>query len=155
VIEESMRDILGHPVLLSNLRTDEIEYIAGLMETRNYHESEIIFEEGTPGNEFFIILSGSVLVRKKDNLGKEHQLTTISGGECFGEMALIDEKPRSAGVRALEETRVAVLPRLAFLVLKKENINLYCHMLENIAVEFSGRLRNMDQKYVKLMNVIF
>ncbi len=150
-----MRDILGHPVLLSNLRTDEIEYIAGLMETRNYHESEIIFEEGTPGNEFFIILSGSVLVRKKDNLGKEHQLTTISGGECFGEMALIDEKPRSAGVRALEETRVAVLPRLAFLVLKKENINLYCHMLENIAVEFSGRLRNMDQKYVKLMNVIF
>src|SRR5208337_3021216 len=101
---------------------------------------------------FYIIVSGSVCVMKNDTKGKEHKLTVISTGESFGEMALIDEMPRSAGVRALEDTKAVVLTRSAFLKLKKDNISLYCHILENIAREFSGRMRNMDLKYVKLVN---
>jgi CRP/FNR family transcriptional regulator len=155
VIEENSIEILARPKLLSDLQMEEIKYIGNPMETRNYNENEDIFQEGTLGNEFFIVLSGSVWVRKKDTLGKEHQLTVISCGECFGEMALIDEMPRSASVRALEKTRAAVLTRPSFLKMKKDNINLYCHILENIAIEFSGRLRSMDLKYVKLINMIF
>ncbi len=155
MIEENMIYMLAKPKLLSDLTKDEIEYIAGLMETRNYSENEDIFQEGGDGNEFYIILSGSVWVRKKDSLGKEHQLTVISCGECFGEMALIDEMPRSASVRALEKTRAAVLTRSAFLKMKKEKLPVYCHILENIALEFSGRMRMMDLKYIKLVNLVF
>ena len=155
MIEENMIYMLAKPKLLSDLTKDEIEYIAGLMETRNYSENEDIFQEGGAGNEFYIILSGSVWVRKKDSLGKEHQLTVISCGECFGEMALIDEMPRSASVRALEKTRAAVLTRSSFLKMKKEKLPVYCHILENIALEFSGRMRMMDLKYIKLVNLVF
>lgn len=113
--EENIASILGRPKLLSDLSMDEIEYLVKLMEIKNINENEDIFEEGSPGNEFYIIVSGSVWVRKKDSLGKEHQITVISCGECFGEMALIDEMPRSASVRALENSRVAVLRRPVFM----------------------------------------
>jgi CRP-like cAMP-binding protein len=154
-MEDNLADLIGKPVIFNNLNRDEIESLVKLMEIRDYNEKTDIFEEGSIGNEFFILLSGSVWVRKKDAHGKEHQLSILCSGECFGEMALIDELPRSASVRALGKCRVAVLSRSSLLSLKQENVRVYCHILENISREFSNRLRDMDLKYVKLKNFIF
>ncbi len=154
-MEEKIIDFLRNPKIFSDLKPEELERIANTMVIKSYNENDQIFQEGELGNEFYVILSGSVWVRKKDSAGNEHQLTVINTGEGFGEMALVDELPRSAGVKALEKTRVAVLSRDAFMKMKSENIAVYCHILENIVREFSTRLRSMDLKYVKVMNFLF
>ncbi len=154
-MDENLASLISKPKIFGDLEKEELESIAKLMEIREYNEKADIFEEDSIGSEFFVIISGSVWVRKKDSHGKDHQLSIICCSECFGKMTLIDEMPRSASVRALEKTRVAVLKRSSYLKMKKDNIEVYCHILENIAKEFSSRLRNMDVKYVKLMNLIF
>lgn len=66
-------------------------------------EGDTFFQEGEKGQSFFILLGGQVSVEKMIK-GKPVQLATLKAGECFGEMALVDGKPRSASVRAVENT---------------------------------------------------
>jgi CRP-like cAMP-binding protein len=72
-------------------------------EVRNFRAGEIIFKAGDAGHEFFVVKSGQVAVR----LGNR-TLQTLEEGEVFGEMALIDNEPRSATVVA--ETDCVVVP---------------------------------------------
>ena len=72
-------------------------------ETRNFKAGEVIFKEGDAGNEFFVVKSGSVAVRRGNRT-----LDVLSEGEIFGEMALVDSEPRSASV--LAESDCAVVP---------------------------------------------
>lgn len=63
---------------------------------RSYQRNEIVFEEGNQGSEMFIIHRGSVRIVKKSRKGEVRSLTIRGPGEFFGEMALIDNSPRSA-----------------------------------------------------------
>ena len=79
-------------------------------ETRSYRAGDIIFKEGDAGSEFFVVKSGSVSVR----LGNR-TLRTIGEGDIFGEMALIDNEPRSATIVADTDTVVVPVGEKQFL----------------------------------------
>ena len=82
---------------------------------RNYRKDEVIFEEGEQGNEMFIIHRGKVKIAKKTTKGHDKTLTTLMRGDFFGEMALIDDSPRSASAIAGEdETELIVLDKSKF-----------------------------------------
>jgi hydroxyacylglutathione hydrolase len=68
---------------------------------RKFDASSIIFEEGAIGSEFYIILSGAVAIRKNVN-GELRQIALLRPGEFFGEMAVVDHRPRSATAVAIE-----------------------------------------------------
>jgi CRP-like cAMP-binding protein len=80
--------------------------------TRKFTPGEIIFREGDPGNELFVIARGRVEIQSGNRL-----LETLGEGEIFGEMALIDDEPRSATVVALNEVTLAPVSEKQFLFL--------------------------------------
>jgi CRP-like cAMP-binding protein len=80
---------------------------------RSYQKDSMIFAEGEPGNELFIIQKGSVTIAKiVDN--KEVLLAVLKPGDIFGEMALLEAKPRAANAVAYEECRLLAVNRANF-----------------------------------------
>ena|SRR5688572_31502725 len=84
-------------------------------ETRAYKAGDVIFKEGDPGDEFFVIKSGTTSVR----LGNR-TLQELGPGEVFGEMALIDSEPRSATVVAETDCVVVPVSEKQFLFMTSE-----------------------------------
>jgi hydroxyacylglutathione hydrolase len=87
------------------------------MLTRNFEKDAVIFEEGTPGLEFYIILTGAVAIRK--SIGDSEQILAILKiGHFFGEMAILDGFPRSATAVAVEQnTTLMVVDAARFIYL--------------------------------------
>jgi CRP-like cAMP-binding protein len=80
---------------------------------RQIHAGEVVIQEGSHGTDAFELKSGRVQVTKK--VGREQVvLATLEPGEVFGEMALIDDKPRSATVTAVEDGEVLIIDRERF-----------------------------------------
>jgi len=85
--------------------------------TRTFQDLEVIFEEGNYGNEMYIVHSGLVKLVKQ-SMGREMVIATIQPGEFFGEMALVDNAPRSvSAVAVADQTRLLALDRDKFLFL--------------------------------------
>jgi CRP-like cAMP-binding protein len=82
-------------------------------EFRTYLAGENVIEEGTKDSTAFIILSGTVRVLKQAK-GREIPVATLGEGQVFGEMGLIEDRPRSATVRALSELKVRCIDREQF-----------------------------------------
>jgi len=90
----------------------EINLLSTLSRERHYDAGEVIFHEGEQGDEMFVILSGTVLINKLIPGAGDEALTFLGRGDYFGEMALIDHQPRSAGARAHDGgVTVLAIPR--------------------------------------------
>ncbi|MFC1951116.1 Crp/Fnr family transcriptional regulator [Chloroflexota bacterium] len=81
-----------------------------------YHKGDVIFEENDTDNEMYIVYSGSVGIYKNTD-DKCLFVAQVGEGDFFGEMAVIDNSPRSAGAIAAEETQLIVLDEAKFLYL--------------------------------------
>ena len=101
--------MLGSVPLFSGLGKKELENIAKAGREVTFDAGKTILKEGESGLAFFLILYGRVEVRKK---GKTVQ--TLTKGKFFGEMTVIDNRPRSADVMAVEETRCFGLTAWSF-----------------------------------------
>ena len=85
--------------------------------TRTFQDLQVIFEEGNYGDEMYIVHSGAVKLVKQSPAG-EILIATIQPGEFFGEMALVDNAPRSvSAVAGTDQTRLLALDRDKFLFL--------------------------------------
>ncbi|MBN2551546.1 MAG: HD-GYP domain-containing protein [Spirochaetales bacterium] len=105
---------------------------------RRYDKGEVIIEENTAAERFFVIVRGKIEITKKFEDGEQFVLGVHSDGEFFGEMAILDEGPRSATARALEATTVLEISRKDFETL------LYTApvLAFTIMKELSSRLRD-------------
>jgi len=83
---------------------------------RSYSKGDMVFAEGEPGDEFFVVQTGSVKICKIID-GKEVLLGTLKEGDIFGEMALLEGKPRAASAMANEDSTVMVASKANFDVL--------------------------------------
>ena len=85
--------------------------VASHIQNRHYSENEIIFKENDPGDCFYIIKSGKVELVKPISSEEEKQaeLKVLEPFDYFGEMALIDDNPRSATARAITETELLIM----------------------------------------------
>ena len=88
--------------------------------TKKHGKGEIIIREGTVADTFYIIRKGKVAITKKFEDGEEMVLAVQNDGEFFGEMALLDEGPRSASAVALESTVLLEITRGDFSILLKK-----------------------------------
>jgi CRP/FNR family cyclic AMP-dependent transcriptional regulator len=85
---------------------------------KTYQKSESIFSENSPGKEMYIVYSGKVGLYRKDRAGKSKLLAVVGSGDFFGEMALVDDSPRSATAIAEEDdTQLLVLDKSKFTYL--------------------------------------
>jgi CRP/FNR family cyclic AMP-dependent transcriptional regulator len=82
---------------------------------RSFAKNCLIFNEGDPAGTLFIILSGKVRVYLDSESGKSVTLSIQRSGSYFGELSLLDDRPRSASVITLEPTLCAMIPKKAFV----------------------------------------
>ena len=136
--------------LLVGLADEEFEVLVGMGERRCWSAGERIVAEGTPSDALFILLRGAVRVEKGEP-GSAVVLTVLKEpGDFFGEMSLIDILPRSAHVRAVEETELLVLPKKVLSALFTQFPRVQTTMVLNIARNLSLRLREADARIVEL-----
>lgn len=109
---------------------------------------EILFKEGAPGDEMYLIRSGKIRI-VKDLEGTKKTLAVIGEGEFFGEMALLDKRPRSAAAIAETDAKLIIVDRNAFLSSVNKN-----PFIKYIIETLTTRLRKTNNmlKYFSVPN---
>ena len=137
---------LGHIQFLKTvpffdrLSNRQLKSVSGIMFERTYETDESIFEEGQPGAALFLILDGKVAVEIYREAGTTC-LAVLETGAFFGEMALLDDTPRSATARALERTRTLALYRNDLNGLVYRHPRTACRIYRSLAGMIGDRLR--------------
>lgn len=137
--------------LFSDLKESELETISRILYVHSYHRGQLIFQEGESGDSLFVVLKGRVKVCLYDEEGREYVLDVIGKDGFFGELALIDDLPRSANAIAMETSDLLVVRRSDFVKLLMENPSISVNILRVLA----GRLRVADEriKWLAFLNV--
>jgi CRP-like cAMP-binding protein len=128
--------------LFSNLNDAHLAALARTGNMKRFSKGQIIVNQSSPGNTFYIVISGQVKVALLHEDGKEIILTLLSEGNFFGELSLLDNDPRSASVIAAEDAALFILTRKQFYQLITDNPRI----LEKIIKEMCRRLRRADEK---------
>jgi nucleotide-binding universal stress UspA family protein len=122
-------DMLERTPIFSELTERDLESIAQSARIRTYQPDDVIVREGDKTAGFFIISSGKVEVVKGVDTPNPSVLAALGPGEFFGEMAIIDDHPRSATVRALEGTECVMIRRSDFMVELQHHPEIAVRML--------------------------
>jgi CRP-like cAMP-binding protein len=103
--------VLGEIYMFDRLSDETLAQVAAALEPRQYAAGTVLFHKDDPGDEMFIVQSGSVAIFEPsaDKPGQERPLRIFRAGQVFGEMALIDFMPRTLSARAMEPTQTLVL----------------------------------------------
>ena len=123
---------------------DEADETAALPKFRQkYRKSEVIFEQESTGSEMYLIHSGSVLLSVRQDENRDVPLVVLNPGDFFGEMALVDDSPRSATASAVEDdTELIVMDRTRFLFMVRQQPEFALSLMHTLC----RRLRDMDKR---------
>ena len=135
-------DFLATVPLFSGLQRDEIQRFADLTRERAYPKGSVILFQDDPGDSLFVLRAGRVKVVLIGEDGREVILGVLEPGAHFGELALIDDQPRSAHVIAMEDAQLLILRREDFRRRVEANPTVAWALL----TELSRRLRRADVK---------
>jgi CRP-like cAMP-binding protein len=138
----SLVPILQKIPLFANLSAPELARIADVARERTYPKNSVILFEDDPGDALYVVVSGSVKVVLIGEDGREVILSLLKQGDFFGDMALIDDEPRSAHVIAMEDATMFVLRREDFHQCLREAPAIALGVLRTL----SRRLREADEK---------
>lgn len=126
-------ELIGSIPLFSSLSREQREALAGQTKQENYASREQILRRGTPGDTLYIIVSGQVKVHAATIAGSEVTLAVMGPGEYFGELSLLDDKPRSADVSALVDTECLLLSRTALHDAIREHSEIAWRLLKHLS----------------------
>jgi CRP/FNR family cyclic AMP-dependent transcriptional regulator len=127
--------------LFEGLTESQVNALVERSRMRVFAANTIVVSEGDEGNSLFIIQNGSLKAFLTDNVGREVTLSLLDPGDYFGELALLDEAPRSASVMAVTRSEVLQIPRTAFL----ELIEVYPACLQLVVRNLVGRIRLLTE----------
>ena len=136
--------------LLSTLTSAEIETFKSHTRHATYTRGKIIFREGDPGKELFIVTRGRVSAYIGQSGGGDIRLVTFAPGTVFGELAILDAGPRSASVIADDDVICYVLSGEQFAALAGDAPAVAIKLLAGLGRELSGRLRRANRTISQL-----
>ena len=119
--------------LFSGLSEKQLDKLATRFVTRSYDVGEHIVIQGRGGAGLFIIVKGSAEAVVETGSGEKIQVNTFGETDFFGEIALLDDGPRTASVIATEATECLVLSREDFVSVLKNDADLGLHIAEELA----------------------
>jgi CRP/FNR family transcriptional regulator, cyclic AMP receptor protein len=122
------------------LSNRQLKTVSDIMFERSYDSDESIFEEGQPGAALFLILDGKIAIEIYRETSTT-RLAVLESGAFFGEMALLDDTPRSANARALEPTQTLALYRNDLNDLAHRDAKTACQIFRSLAGTIGDRLR--------------
>ncbi len=130
-------ELLKQVPLFAGLTPQELEHLATVMRPTHHPKGHVIFSEGDKGDEFLVIVEGSVKVEISSEDGKELTLAILRPFQFLGELALLDDFNRSATAATLEDSRFLVLTKVDF----HRVVDQYPRMLLPILKTLSRRIR--------------
>lgn len=129
--------ILKSVDLFHKIPGDVLTRIAQIAEELRCEQNHAIFKEGDHGDSMFVIISGKV-----DVIQNDHSITQLERGTCIGEMALLDQEPRSADAITLEESVLLKIDQEGFFQLMASNPEI----MKQIVKILTRRVRSMNKK---------
>jgi CRP-like cAMP-binding protein len=139
-------DQLKKVALFENLDDKELRLLAKTCTERQFPAGAVLMQEGEAGAGLFILIEGRVRVTQSAGPNQPpREITTLDAGEVIGEMALLDDLPRSATVTALEPCRCLLVPVWDFRATLRESPDIAIQLL----IQLSRRLRKTEQQLYK------
>jgi CRP/FNR family cyclic AMP-dependent transcriptional regulator len=135
-------DFLATVPLFRGVDRDELAKFGELVRDRAYPKGSVILFQDDPGDSLYIVRSGRVKVVLIGEDGREVILGVLEQGSHFGELALIDDQPRSAHVIAMEDSQLLILRREDF----RRRVDANPSVAWALLCELSRRLRKADDK---------
>ena len=132
--------------LFKDLRDRELALLAQALHVRTYHPGEVVFMEGDIGRALFILETGKVELTRVGHEGKQEPVYTVQPEEFFGEMALLEQLPRTATATAAERSHLYLLyrPKLDSLMSRQPRIGAF--IMGHLATLLSARLRRVSAR---------
>lgn len=140
------RDFLRSLSIFKGLGSQELGYLLQSFHTRTYHEGEALFVEGDIGRALFIVETGKVELTKRGQDGKAQVLAVLGPGSFFGEMALLEQLPRSASAHAAERSSLLLLYRAKLDEMLHSHPRIGIAIMTHLARLLSSRLRKTSQE---------
>src|SRR3954465_2268393 len=113
---------------------------------REFKRGEVLFREGEPGREMCVVQAGKVNITKTVR-DTEKILATLGAGEFFGEMAILNNKPRSAGAVMAEDGKLLVIDPRTFEAMIRGNVEIAVRLIKKL----SDRLQDADEQIENLL----
>lgn len=144
--KETTIAILKRVPLFKGMRKSELLEFEKLLHHRKYKADETVFYEGEPGVGMYIVQEGTIAIYKDKTKEGREELAELSRGEFFGELALLDESPRSATAVAKEESITLGLFRPDLLELIERKPRLGNKLLFELAHLIGERLKHTNEE---------
>ncbi|MES2127740.1 MAG: cyclic nucleotide-binding domain-containing protein [Pseudomonadota bacterium] len=132
---------LKNSALFNTLTPLELKIVDGLIHERHYLAGEIIFDEGEEGQALYLLSSGRVQIARARDSDVE-VVTELSPGSFFGDLALLDNSPRNAQARAMDNCELAVFFRADFMGLMETDAVIGYKISLALARHIGQRLRD-------------
>lgn len=146
-------DILKNLSLFTELNYGAIKELAYLFGESVFQAGETIFEENDAGSSLLVIISGEVRITQRADVSGEETLSVLKKGDFFGEMALLEDLPRSATAIAHIDTFIMEISRERFLRFLEKDPASGVKVLITLARSLSARLREADVKIKAFVNL--
>jgi CRP/FNR family transcriptional regulator, cyclic AMP receptor protein len=135
-------ELLRTVPIFSELTEGDIQALSRLALRKRYPKDSVVFFENEEGDFFFMILDGRIKVTILGDDGREVILSMLGEGDFFGEMALLDQEPRSATAIAVEDSELLSLHRNDFQAALSDNRSITTGLIRVL----SGRLRKANHQ---------
>jgi CRP-like cAMP-binding protein len=150
VTRERMITFLLETPMFDQLDPLEIAEVLHIVEVQLYQAGEVIFDEGDPGDAWYVLYKGKAEVIKQTD-GGEKLISVLGTGNCFGEIAILDGLPRSATIRASEDSVAFRVPRSAFDALLDNDELVAYKLLHQMAILLAHRQRSITNRLSTLL----
>lgn len=144
-------DSIGQIPAFKNLNSSQLAELTSYVREVEYSSGEVVFEEHEPGRFMGFVVSGDLEILKESMTGRQSGLAVLSSGEAFGEVALVDEKPRSATVRAQSPTKILMLTTDDLARLTEAHPEIVVEIMREIARVTAQRLRRASNRLADLI----
>lgn len=146
----STHELLSRVPAFAHLSFRELKEVAAIVHKREYRAGEPVFHQGDPGLGMYIIQEGSVSIVISETDGGKKELAVLTEGDFFGELALLDESPRSADALCKTDCLLIGFFRPDLLEMIERKPGLGVKIVTKLAEIVGERLRKTDKELSKL-----
>jgi len=144
-MREARIELLQRMAIFGGIRADILRFLLGLCPTVFVPANEFFFREHDQADAMFVLEAGKAAVLKSW-CGQDFLLRTLKGGDCFGEMAVMDLCPRSASVRAVEDCTAIRISAANLYQVCARDLKQFSLLQMNMGREVCRRLRDSDNR---------
>jgi len=134
-------ELLAHTEFFEGASTEVLSALLQHATEVSFRRNDVLFTEGDSPDSLFVVLRGRIAMVNTSTDGRESVLALMDRGDLFGEMGMLDDRPRSATARALEPSTLLRLPYEPVVDL----LESWPSLLWGVVRLLAGRIRNMDE----------